>query len=420
MQRRIIAVLVALSMLSIGLPTVAAHQGGGTDLNELVYNDVWEVLGPGGETDRAEVKDALQTAGLYAEPFGGEQANACTHHADDFANKDPWRIQCNGAENRTGDEEGGAETLTAFNCRGQDPDTSVSEDLTNSPTETDRADIDLSSNMPFHYNDRENRILEATGSFFVDFQFSGEDADEVNQVWFGYLTNFAWPASSSLCQGEVTQPGAYYEFYRGDTTSEDGWEVVINTLLVPDAPYGAVVRALGDTCAPSDLQCVNANTIAAGFTYANVNNYLNDPDFRPGETPQSCDDGGCPFHDTTPPNAIVYTGNEIDAHLDMDENDGNDDKCEGADVAVEYGEPLAADGQIKKSSSSEWGLAFDGASIAQKYTPPPRDVDAFARATTETEVYGPGYCFFGVGGDLDVTAWDQLGNRATKTVSAAG
>jgi hypothetical protein len=390
------AILIAVAMLSMSVPgQVSAHASTAADLNELAYDNVWQILGPGGETDDPTVKEGLSALGLDAEERGGEAPDdneaSCTHHDDGIIDG-----QAPG-DNVCTDDDGDSEpdddvqNLKFFQCQG-------AKSFAN-PTE--QADLEFEAPFPVNHNDLENGIFEATGSFFVPVQFNGTDAERVSEVHFGFAHTFAWPASSSLCQPPFPLSGAYYEFYRGDTTPEDGFEIPVNTLLVPDAPYGAVLRALDET----------GNTLGVAFVYANVNNYLNDANFRPN-TPSTCENAGnagtdlCPYHDTTPPRATVYKSFEMPDDV-FPRGENADDECtEG--VALEYGEPVETFEVTRPNGNS---VSFD------TYDPANRDVDSTPLVTTARDDWGPGLCILSPPGEFTVKAWDQSGNIGAQTIT---
>lgn len=355
MHRNLIAILIAAAMLFMSVPgQVSAHESSATDLNDLAYDDVWPLLGPGGATEDLNLPG-------QAEAFGGEPvSDSCTHHNltedyQDFEGEDPEFI----AEDAECDDSD-VHTISNYQCRGKKG--------FDNPVD---ADINMTIDMPFFHSDLENGIFEATGSFFTDVSFEGEDADEVSQVWFGFAHTFAWPLSSSLCEPPFPMPGAYYEFYRGDTDGSDGWEIPVNTLLVPDAPYGAILRAMDSS----------GNTLVAGFVYSNVNNYNNDLEWQPG-TPTACDQEGetavlCPYHDVTPPNGITYAVSTTEERGEALSGDGPG--CTDG-FAVEYGEPLAHFEVLDGKTETE-------------YDARDRDVDSVPLTTTARDDWGPGFCW---------------------------
>lgn len=362
-MRRITGIIVASLLLS--LPSMAlAHEPTPVDADSQAYGDTWPLLGPGGATG-GTVDGLLAGANLRAERVGGNPAPSAVHSASGHGTQ--------------------THTLTGFQC------TAPKSDATASGEPGEVYDVTIHSEAPFYHSDRANGIVEATGSFFVPFDLTGDDAEEVDELWFGFLHTFPWPASSALCSGPFPLPGAYYEYYRGDRTRADGWEIPVNTLLVPDGAYGAVLRAVD----------AEGNTLATEFVYANVNNYLNDANWQPG-TPAGCDsypgtdEPSCPYHDVTPPHPVVK-GAEGDGKL------GKTQEACPTGVAFEYGEPLV-------SFSVNTGTHTE-------YTPPEREVDAYPMVAVFSEVWGPGYCVTGASGDITATAVDQSDNVGITTVN---
>jgi hypothetical protein len=398
MKRSAIAVAVAVAMALMSVPgTVMAHESTATDLNDAAYDEVWPLVGPGGATDDPTVKEGLSTLGLDAEESGGAlDTTSCTHHADGIKDiNEPYNPgdECN----VDGDDDNGAvHEMKFYQCNG-------AKSWTQPTTESD---IQIETDFSFNHSDLENGIFEATGSFFVPIELDGptEQVDQAAQVHFGFLHTFAWPMSSALCQDPFPLSGAYYEFYRADTTPEDGWEIPVNTLLVPDAPYGAILRVMDD----------QANTLAAAFVYANVNNYLNDANSQSG-TPESCDQSSstgetlCQYHDTTPPHATVFDKDEEPSAFPRS------DKCTKG-IALEYGEPLATDDNGDPAVEIEPVGNSDGDLTVTPYQPPGRDVDSLALFTVNTEQWGPGICIEEPPAEFNAKAWDQSGNVGVQTV----
>lgn len=411
MNRAAIAVVVAVAMALMSVPgQVTAHESTALDLNDAAYDNVWPLLGPGGATDNDAVRDGLSALGLHAQKGGGDPVyESCTHHDPGIVDEDdPYNAndQCEWQDDETEDNpnpDGAVHETVAFQCTG-----------TKSFTSTEEADIVVDTPFPYKHSDLDNGIFEATGSFFVPLEITGDDADRVSQVWFGFMHTFAWPMSSALCQDAFPLPGAYYEFYRGDTDGSDGWEIPVNTLLVPDAPYGAVLRFLDSS----------GNTLAATFVFSNVNNYLNDAEWQPG-TPTSCDQEGdtggtlCPYHDTTPPRATVFIDHEHSSAFprndDIDNADGTTDTPCKEGVALEYGEPLADDGTGEPAVELTSGSG-DPVDTDFEYNPPDRDVDSVPIETTARDNWGPGICVEEPPGTLHVKAWDQSGNIGSQTI----
>jgi hypothetical protein len=396
MNRRAIAVVIAAAMALMTFPgTATAHESSAADLNDVAYDRVWPLIGPGGVTDDPALNDALSAAGLDAQEKGGnagddapDARDSCTHHDDGQPDQEP------ALDNEC--DDGDVQSMKFYQCKGSSELGSMEE-----------ADIEVETPMPFFHSDLENGVFEATGSFFVPIEPSGDLAGEVDQVWFGFAHTFAWPLSSALCQEPFPAPGAYYEFYRGDTDGEP-WEIPVNTLLVPDAPYGAILRLMDSS----------GNTLAAAFVYSNVNNYLNDANFQPG-TPTTCDQEGdtggtlCPYHDVTPPRATVFDETQHDDKFprfdDNDNADGTSDTGCARGIALEYGEPLAEDGNGKPAieTSENW----------YEYNPPDRDVDSVPVETTARDNWGPGICIPFPSESFTVKAWDQTGNVGTQHIT---
>lgn len=401
MNQTKLALLIATAMILGGLPaTVTAHPEDGVDTH-TAFDETWNVFGPQGET--AQLEDALREGDLHAELRGGQQSPSCTHHVEglqgDHEVDDHSQLTSNLNE-CTNTTAGDVNYLSAFQCNGPSLD-DPSQD----------ADADMYTTLAFNHSDVKNGITEATGSFFVDVYLEGAAADRVDQVWFSYLHTFPWPVSSALCQGPLPMPGVFYEFYRGDTDGANGWEIPINTLLVPDAPYGAVVRALDtDT----------GTTVAASFSYSYVNNYHNEAEWTPGGTPEECNKGqsslptrNCPYRDSTPPHAVVKGANGNGVISDEPAN--TECLSGGGDVAVEYGEPLATGLDTSENPGASFTVDKD-VSITT-YDPVERDVDSTPASTTETNQWGPGFCLDGVvGNEVMIKAVDQNGNVGVQKV----
>ncbi len=364
-MRRPIAIISMLMLLIVPITPMA----GAIDTNELVFDNIWPVFGPGGETD-AIVNPLLDEGDLNAEAFGGTVTEEPT--ASTTADGQPTY------------------ELSGYQCAGTNPNTGA------------EYDVSMSSPNPFFHSSLENGIFEATGSFFVDVDFTGNDADKVEEVHFGFAHTFPWPASSVLCNGAFPLPGAYYEFYRGDTTGTDGWEIPVNTLLVPDFAYGAILRAM-------DSQ---GNILASAFVYANVNNYANDENWQPG-TPTSCDQDGdtgpllCPYQDVTPPFPTVKGAEGHNAA----------DTCPNG-VLVSYGEPL-------DNPTTTDTPAFDTVT-SHTFSETPdgqvqeRDVDSVLLVQVDSEPWGPEYCVSKTAGSpIVVQAEDQLGNIGIREIHFA-
>lgn len=350
---------VRLSILCAGLALVAsalspamAHPSTGTDLNTLAFDHVWPLVGPGGP-GAGEFEDLLEPLGFWAQRAGGVPTPSTTHHNE--ATHTPTFFQCDAAEQGI--------------------------------------DLQVVPQMPFFHSDLENAIFEATGTFFVDLEFTGSAASRVDSIWFFYLSTFPWPISSTLCSGPFPLPGAYVEFVTGDLEGRDGWEIPVNSLTVPDMAYGAGIRAFD----------ADGNVLKTGFVYANVNNYLNDLEWTPG-TPSLCAKDPdnptaflCPYHDVTPPFPSVKGAQ---GHL----RSGNAATHCGNGVAFEYGEPL-------KSFTA-------GAGTVTEFPSTPRDSETVPLLTTATDTYGPSYCVTGATFPLTVTAVDQSDNIGLRTVTS--
>lgn len=384
-KRTLTTITVAVAMLSMTVPgQVTAHESEAADLNEVAYNDVWPLLGPGGPTDQQDVNYVEERLGLQADQVGGQPVfGSCTHHADGEIEQPPQRNTCPTSD---------VQTLKAFQCtRGLFDDSEESPDLTFEGLKT------------FVHTDLENGIVETTGSFFLNVQFSGGDADQVEEVRFGFANTVPWPASLATCQGSFLLPSASYELYGGDAdpTADGTFEIPIDTLRLPDAPHGAVIHALD----------ADGNPLGVAFFYANVNNDLNDANWRPGG-PTPCDPADqagevlCPsHHDTTPPRATVFKGADLnEPRRDTQANgDGTGDAECGSGVALEYGEPLAGYEILDGTNSFEYN-APDRAAGSVPLDIPARD-------------WGPGICVPQPGSGFTIRAWDHTGNVGTQTVS---
>lgn len=392
-MRRPATIILTLAMML--MPAVAVgHAPEGTDTNTIILNDVWSVFGPGCsvedqavcDADQAVEDEVLGNLNLQAETFGGTLTQSTVHATDEEGSF----------------HESGAPThvLTGSQCNGLAPDGST-------------YDATLWSDFPYYHSDLENGIFEATGSFFVPFEVLGPDAGAVEELHFGYAHTFPWPASSALCTGPFPLPGAYYEFYRGDTEGADGWEIPINTLLVPDMAYGAIVRALD----------ANGNTVVSGFVYANVNNYLNEVNFRPGSTPQGCATAGnaateCNYHDVTPPFPTVKGARPLAVADEPSVTDHNPVARCADGVLFSFGEPVALD-EIQVSGEASNVQKTAGPDLP---TAAHRDVDAVALFPVTTEWWGPEVCVTAddTNGDgqavITIEATDPQGNYGIRTV----
>lgn len=368
-SKTILTVAVALVTLSSALGPVAAHDSTGTDLNTLVLDDIWDTFGPSGPAEE-EIEEAFSALGFPAERAGGNCTESYTHHFEPGTSS--------GCELPSESQGGDTHTPTFYQCDGADAQDHPDGDI----------DIEAQPRNPFFHSSLENGIFEATGTFFVDIEFTGAHADEIDEVWFIYFHTFPWPASKSLCQGPYPLPGAYVEFVTGDTTPEDGWEIPVNTLTVPDMAYGAGIRALDD----------QGNVLKTAFVYANVNNYLNDLAWQPS-SPEQCQQGseGCDIHDVTPPWPLVKgaEGKERTNNAATYCPDG---------VAFEFGEALDSFELIEGDT-------------ANGFPSTPRDSETMPFFTVDTDVFGPSYCVTTSTGEITVKATDEHGNVAFRTVT---
>lgn len=97
-------------------------------------------------------------------------------------------------------------------------------------------------------NDRaENGIIDASGSFFAQFQVIGDRAEEVEYIGFSFGKDFA-NQDESVCPTDEGYDGNYYSGqqilnYRADLDPSDGFFINLQTALVPDGDYSAAVHA---------------------------------------------------------------------------------------------------------------------------------------------------------------------------------
>ncbi len=368
----ILTIAVAVLTLGSTLGPVAAHESTGTDLNTLVLDDVWDTFGPSGPAEN-EIAQAFEALGYPADSAGGNCTASYTHHFDPATDT--------GCQLAGGGEGGDTHTPTFYQCDGADAQDHPDGDI----------QIQADARNPFFHSSLENGIFEATGTFFVDIEFTGAHADEIDEVWFIYFHTFPWPASKSLCQGPYPLPGAYVEYVTGDTDGRNGWEIPVNTLTVPDMAYGAGIRALD----------ADGNVLKTGYVYANVNNYLNDLAWQPS-SPEQCQQGsdGCNIHDVTPPWPVVKGA---EGKIKLPDNNAAEHCPNG--VAFEFGEALASFEVIEGGSYSEFPST-------------PRDSETVPLTTVDSEAFGPSYCVATTQADrIIVRATDEYGNVALRTVT---
>lgn len=286
-------------------------------------------------------------------------------------------------------DEGDVHRMVFFQCSGPDPDVDPADP---------EADLSLRSDKLFLHDDLANGVVEATGTFFLPFELEGTDADHVEEVWVGLGQSSPWLAASTLCRPPAPAPGAYLEFYRDDTNGTDGWTIPLDTVIIPDARYGLVVRALDG----------NGTVLASGFTYLDVDNLLSDTEFQPGgptTCPQPPSSGPyCWYHDTTPPYASVYRGDDLPRRDTTDNIDGSHGGACTQGLAFEYGEPIA-----------DFTVLAGGE--ASPYNAPDRPTDLIPHTATAHRDWGPGYCIEDPSFPVEVRAIDYLGNIRVQTVS---
>ncbi len=268
---------------------------------------------------------------------------------------------------------------------------------------------------------REHAVLLASGSFYVIPELSGEDADQVEAIWFNYLqTTPTAPLAgagggtdetcASLDRHAATASGAYYEFFRGDTDKSDGWTIPINTLLVPDNAYGAKLAFLGhsDELDEAGLDEGDLNqpypggleVLAMGYAYAITANDADDTTWEPCEpTRMACDN-----QDTTPPWPQVVPG---DVPLESVEDPST--------LTVTFGEHVIRDSVdilVNGLDQGHGDIDHDQAGT-----------DAVALMTVTTDDWGERFEIslddeLGPCDEVTVTARDLHGNKATKTTLA--
>ncbi len=292
-------------------------------------------------------------------------------------------------------------------------------------------DLELRIGNPFALHvpdgaDKETQsILRADGGLYVIPRVlekaTGEPDESIEAVWFGFLhttltvndlSGQAVLGPDQVCDmtgndAGIGVSGAYYEFYRGDTTPQDGWLIPINTHLVPDNIYGAVLRAFGPPDVPSDTPPGGLAPVKTGFIYAIVDNtYEDEP--KTAATPDgyaSCQPPDCENRDLLPPWPAIVPG---DVSISQAEN--------GADeLIVEFGEAIVPDSFSVTINGVTPSTSFEDST--------PRDVDSFPLFTFQTTSYGKMVKIDRTSDPLEpgdvviVSAVDEAGNQATKTVT---
>ena len=284
------------------------------------------------------------------------------------------------------------------------------------------------SYVPTGATSADNRaVLEASGSFFVVPEMTGSLAGSVKGIWFAFLQSIPTRLGTDLCGigntvggaagADLAMTGAYLEFYRGDNDGSNGWEIPVNTLLVPDGLYGAILRVFVDTGTAADAAANVGGSgpgglkpIKTAFVYALVSNDGSDEAYRLGRTPESCRATGnpCPnLQDTTPPWAFANPG---DIKLTTQNK-----------WVLEFGEAVkTASIQVTINGNIIAGSANDGACGASNEGTC-ADVDPVLLLTTSKAVYGTRVIVNqapACGQQLRVSAEDLFGNVAAKTVTA--
>ncbi len=380
------AILVAIMLV---VPTAAAIS------TRTVHDTVWDTFVPPQADLPAEVRDTTVN---------------CDHP------------QNNGADfcgNLWEDEDGDvvAASPPGYVCvaEGLDLDLSLQNAF---PIQKPAGVVDDHEAGPDDMKASEHGVVLSTGSFFVVPEIKGPDADQISSVWFGFAETIPHApgtgvsgASDELCLDD-TLPGfapgvhgGYYEFYRGDTNPDDGWLIPVNTLLVPDNPYGAHLRIFGTLDetggADGDLPTGGAQLLGTAFVYATVDNIVDDENWRPC-TPTTAD---CDFQDTQPPWPSVTPG---DVPLSNVEDKDT--------VIVEFGEHLnIQETEVRVNDQTFGAAAVEDGTVSA-------DVDSFPLVTVLEDEWGP-RLEINLGEDLqpgdviEVHAVDEHGNTADKTVT---
>lgn len=256
--------------------------------------------------------------------------------------------------------------------------------------------------------ENEDNVIEASGTFFIQFQAVGEKAEEITRFSFSFgkgheamedetLNCNLMPVPSQV-GGGVT--GAYLLFYRSDFSADDGFFVPIETKNVPDGDYAAAVHAY------TGNDITGYTEVARAWALATVDNCVGES--LPNSCPNDTQDQLL-SKDKIKPWPMILPG------------DGEQTNNIGG-LTVEFAEEVNTE-TIKVSVNGEEVPAED-------WTPPERDTDlvplndeddcpATVRSVCERKVYGSGFNWPGtvqVGDILRVEAEDMSGNLVTKQI----
>jgi hypothetical protein len=273
---------------------------------------------------------------------------------------------------------------------------------------------------------RDHGVIVTSGSFYVIPEIAGDDASEVDAVWFSFLETaptlpgVAGGGSDETCldasdRAAVSAGGAYYEFYRGDIDKSDGWTIPVNTLLVPDNVYGAKLTFLSHPDeAPVEQDTFGqpypggAEVLAQSYVYAIVDNDADDTGFSPCEPTREA----CNNQDTTPPWPQVTPGDVPVSEVPEDSEN---------ELTVTFGEHV----QVERTTVNVTRPGEDSPALNNPGSPPhdESDVDSYPLVTLDTDKWGEKLEYkledpLTPCTEISVNTFDLHGNEATKTTTA--
>jgi hypothetical protein len=201
----------------------------------------------------------------------------------------------------------------------------------------------------------EGGIVQAQGSFFIQFQAIGEGAQDITRFSFSFGKSHPEINDNEILNCNEALPdnplgkgtaGVYIPFYRSDFNSDNGFFIPIETRNVPDGDYAAAVHAYTGEW-PNYVEVARAWALAEVVNCAGTGAPL---DYCNGE--EFDDDENVIANDHTQPWPWVLPGDGQQTH-DVD------------GLTIEVLEPVAS---INASLNGEL-LELE------EWTPPPRDRD---------------------------------------------